>query len=167
MQIMATPFVWRDPSTIPRRRWIYGGHYVRGFVSATISPGGIGKSSLAIVEALAIVTGRPLLGVVPDEPGRVWIWNGEDPREELERRIAAACLHYGIEPGEVEDRLFIDSGRDMPITMATTDARAKVVLAEPVIEEVKATIVANGIDVVIVDPFVSSHRVFENDNMAI
>jgi RecA-family ATPase len=39
-------------------------------------------------------------------------------------------------------------------------------IAEPVVEAVIDAILDNKIDVVIIDPFVSSHRVTENDNMA-
>ncbi len=42
--VKATPFVFRDPRLIPRREWLYGTHYIRGFVSMTIAPGGVGKS---------------------------------------------------------------------------------------------------------------------------
>ena len=88
--IKATPFVWIDPASIPRRQWLYGRHYIRKFISETVAPGGYGKSTLAMTEGLAIVTGRPLLNVTPDERANVWIWNGEDPLEELQRRIMAA-----------------------------------------------------------------------------
>ena len=74
-----------------------------------MAPGAYGKSTLAITETLAIVTSRPLLGLTPDERVNVWYWNGEDPEEELQRRIAAACLHYGIEPSELEG-LFSTAG---------------------------------------------------------
>jgi hypothetical protein len=162
-----TPFVWRDPSSIPRRRWLYGGHYIRQFVSTTIAPGGLGKSSLVIVEALAMVTQRPLLGVTAEEACRVWIWNGEDPREETERRVAAACIHFGIKSAEVSPSdLFVDSGRDTEICIAVQDKMGAKV-AVPIVEAMVAAIERRGIDVVIIDPFVSSHRVNENDNGAI
>src|SRR4051794_40314849 len=61
--IRAAPFHWCDPVSIPLRKWIYGRHYIRRFVSTTVAPGGVGKSSLGIVEALAIVSGRDLLGI--------------------------------------------------------------------------------------------------------
>jgi hypothetical protein len=83
--VKASPFVWIDPAAIPRRQWLYGRHYVRKFISETIAPGAYGKSTLATTEALAIVTVRPLLGVTPNERANVWIWNGEDPMEELQR----------------------------------------------------------------------------------
>lgn len=164
--IKATPFVWRDPSGIPRRDWIYGRHLIRKFVSATVAAGGAGKSSLVLIEALSIVTGRALLTPHAPKPGKVWLWNGEDPAEELERRIHAALRHYGIGPADIKGRLFVDSGRTTPIVIAT-EARDGTKINAPVVEAVKATIRENAIDVFIVDPFVSSHRVSENDNNAI
>lgn len=59
------PFVWRDPSTMPRRDWLYGRHLIRKFVSATFAPGGVGKSALALAEAMAMASGKPLLGPRP------------------------------------------------------------------------------------------------------
>src|SRR5206468_3445518 len=66
-KIAATPFVWRDPATIPPRAWLYGRHYIRKFVSCTVAPGSLGKSSLALVEAIAIAKNLPLLGITPTE----------------------------------------------------------------------------------------------------
>lgn len=164
--IRATPFRWIDPASIPPRRWVYGKHYVRKFASLTLAPGGVGKSSLAIVEALAIVTGRSLLGVEPDERANVWLWNGEDPEEELQARVAAAMLHFSIPPEEVEGRLFIDSGRQTELVIAT-QTRDGTKIAQPVVGDLVETIRENQIGVFIVDPFVSSHRVTENDNNAV
>jgi hypothetical protein len=161
--VRASPFVWRDPSSIPPREWAYGKHYVRKYLSATFAPGGVGKSSMAIVEALAMVTGQPLLGVQPRQPLRVWLWNGEDPREEIERRVMAACLHYQITDEQIGGRLFIDSGRDCQIVIAE-ETKDGATIAEPVLSELEQTIVTNGIDVWIFDPFISCHHVSENDN---
>lgn len=155
-----------DGTSIPRRRWLYGRHLIRGYVSATISPGGIGKSSLVLVEALAMVTGRALLGEYPIAPLRVWVWNGEDPLDELDRRATAAALHYRIAPHEIDGRLFLDSGREKEIKIAL-GTRDGVIVQEHVVESIIEHIKANKIDVVIVDPFVSCHAVPENDNNAI
>ena len=132
-------------------------------MSGTVAPSGIGKSSLGMVEDLAMVTGRPLLGVRPVRPLKVWYWNGEDPEDEIERRFAAIMLHYGIEPREVEGRLFFGSGREAPIVLATMGSNGAVI-AEPVVEQ---EIQAKGIDALVLDPFVSTHGVSENDNGAI
>jgi hypothetical protein len=164
--IAASAFKWIDPAAIPRRQWLYGRHYVRKFISETVAPGAYGKSTLAMTEALAIVTGRPLLGVTPDERVNVWYWNGEDPEEELQRRIAAAALRYEIDPTELEGRLFVDTGRKTKIVIAE-QTRAGAVIARPIVEAVIETIKANAIGLMTVDPVVASHRVVENDNPAI
>jgi hypothetical protein len=164
--VSATPFAWRDPARIPPRKWLYGRDYVRRFLTYTVAAGGVGKTSLAIVEALTMASGRPLLGVTPSERCRVWLWNGEDPAEELQRRIVAAMLHHGLKPEDVEGYLFCDTGREMPIVLAT-QSRTGTTIARPVVEEIIATIRRNQIDVMIVDPFVKSHQVSENDNGAI
>lgn len=151
---------------IPRRDWLYGRHYIRGYVGATVSPGGVGKSALTIAEALAMATGRNLLGENVAKPLRVWLWNGEDPADEITRRIAGACLRHGIQPEELEGRLFADSGRDSPITLAAQGPGGAIIY-ENVRDSILEHVRANRIDVIILDPFVSLHAVSENDNGAI
>lgn len=165
-RLRATAYSFPDPAAIPKREWLYGAHYIRQFVSTTVAPSGVGKSSLSIVEALAMASGKPLLGVQPKGVFRVWLWNGEDPRDELHRRVAAAMMHYGLARADLEGRLFIDTGRETEIILAH-ETREGVVIREPVERAVLREIEANAIDVKIVDPFVSSHRVTENDNGAI
>jgi hypothetical protein len=164
--IAPSPFVWRDPAAIPTRKWIYGRRLIRKFVGATVAPAGVGKSTLCLAEDVAMASGRDLLGHRVDSPLRVWSWNGEDPRDELERRLAAICLHYGVTPEDIGDRLFIDSGREQQIIIAHM-ARTGFTIATPVVDAVIAAIKTNSIDVLRIDPFVSSHRVTENDNNAI
>ena len=163
----ATQFVWRDPADIPARQWLYGRHLIRKFLSLDIAAGGIGKSSLKAVEALAMTTGRDLLGKeVHGGPLNVWLYNLEDPDEETERRLHAAAIRFGIRPEEVGGRLFVNSGRDQPLVIAEeTDAGARIM--RPVVNALVDTMQRRSIDVLTVDPFVSSHMVSENDNRAI
>jgi hypothetical protein len=166
-RIKATPFCWRDPATIPARKWLYGRHLIRKFLSLDIAPGGLGKSSVKIVESLAMTAGLPLLGKdLPQGALKVWLYNLEDPAEETERRIHAAALHYGIEPEQIAGRLFVDSGRDQPICIAgeTPDGAG---IVRPIAEAVIAELLERRIDVLSIDPFVSSHAISENDNRAI
>jgi len=159
-------FAWRDPVTIPTRKWLYGRCLIRKFVTATISAPGVGKSSLGLAEDVAMTTGRALLGHSIATPRRVWSWNGEDPLEELERRVAAICLHYDVKPEEIGDRLFLDSGRNKEIIIARAE-RSGFSIAMPILTAVKQAIIDYRIDVLRIDPFVSCHRVVENDNNAI
>jgi hypothetical protein len=165
--ILATAFKWIDPKTLPRREFAFGTHYIRKYVSVTVSPGGLGKTSNSIVEALSMTSGRSLSGTKPPAPLRVWIFNAEDPRDELERRIMAACIHYNLKPEDIEGSLFLDTGREQELVVAIEDKRAGVKIQSPIVEAVCEQILANEIDVMIVDPFVSTHGVNENDNGAI
>lgn len=163
----AAAFVWRDECDIPPRRWLYGRHLIRKFLSVDVAAGGIGKSSVKIVEALALATGRSLLGrEVHEGPMRVWLYNLEDPLEEIERRIHAACKHYHIAPCDIGDRLFVNSGREQPFCIAH-DIGAGARIVRPVSDRLIDCMLENGIDVFSADPFVSSHTLSENDNVAI
>jgi hypothetical protein len=163
----ATPFVWRDPLSIPPRPWVYGRHMIRKQVSVTVAPGGVGKSSLTLVEALCLATGRQLLGEWVDQtPLRAWVYNLEDPRDEMDRRVIGAMMHHGIRPDDVGDRLFLDTGRERALCTAI-EARGEVTIVRPEMAALEAAIKERGIDVLIVDPFVSSHRVSENSSGAI
>src|SRR5690606_30760504 len=112
------PFVWRDPATMPRRQWLYGHHLIRKFVSATVSPGGVGKSALLLAEAMAMASGKALLGVKPRTRLRVGYWNGEDPFEETERRALAAMMLHDLSADDLNGWLHLGSGRDDPLVIA-------------------------------------------------
>jgi len=161
--LKATPFIPKDPSQIPARNWLHGNHLIRKNVSVTVAPGGVGKSSLTIVQALELATGRQVLGHSNAGPMNVWIFNLEDERLELERRIAAAQKHHQISDQEIGDRLFLDTGREQELILAN-QLRDEVRLETRVIEELKSQLLERSIDVLIIDPFVSSHRVNEMDN---
>lgn len=163
--IKATPWAFMDPASIAPRDWIYGHHLIRKYVSATIAPGSTGKSALIATDVLAMVSGRTLLHDRPHEPLRVWLWNGEDPRNELDRRLAATAMHYGLTADDIGDRLFMDSGREVPIIIGEV-VQGSARVAMPVVEALVAEIKARRVDVLIIDPFVSAHRLPENDNGA-
>ena len=149
--IRARPFELRDPKTIPPRNWTYGRHFIRGFVTTTAGTGGVGKSTIEITEALAIATGRNLLGEPVAESCRVWYINLEDPFDEINRRITAACLHHNIDRDALDGRLFVNSGRDARLVIAREDSIGSIIVT-PVIEAFENTIATNDIGVVIIDP---------------
>jgi hypothetical protein len=155
-----------DGASIEPRRWIYGHHYLRSFVSVLASAGGIGKTSLQIVEALAIVTGRPLLGEEVKERTNVWIVNLEDPLEEIQRRVIAAMQHYKITPDEVRGRLFVNAGRDFSLKFGI-QTREGVLPNTKLVEYLCKQIPQKQIGCVFIDPFVGAHSINENDNMAV
>lgn len=166
-RLVASPFVWTDPELIPPRSWLYGRHLIRGRVSLDVAAGGVGKTSLKIGEAIAMAAGIDLYNkALPEGPLRVWLYNLEDDMDELHRRIAATCEYFRITPNQIADRLFINSGLDQAFTIASA-TREGVTIHAPVVDDVLHQIAEHKIDVAIFDPFVSSHSVSENDNMAI
>jgi hypothetical protein len=170
-RIEAKPFAWIDPKTIVPRQWLYGRHYMRGMVSATAGVGGAGKSTLLNVELVSMAIGRDLLHggqEIPVGPLTVWGHNGEDPYEELQRRIMAVCQHYGVTLEDLGGRLRITSGRDMPVMVARELSEGgKVLIPTADGKEIAAEIAKHNIQVFVADPFVTIHRVNENDNVQI
>jgi AAA domain/Bifunctional DNA primase/polymerase, N-terminal len=161
-KIYPKPFDCFDFTKIPPREWLYVKHYMRGIASATIGPGGSGKSSLDLVEAIAMATGRDLLGEQPIERLRVWYHNGEDPTQELDRRIAAICVHFEIEPRDLSGYFFRTSGLDMPIKIAGGNGDVKLNVA--VANDITTGIRSQGIDVLVLDPLITLHSLAEAEN---
>lgn len=168
VSISATPFAWTNPATIPLRPWVYGRWLLRNTITAVVAPGGVGKSALMASTVLALATGRELLGkTVWEGPRRVWYWNLEDDSEELSRQIHAAAIRHGVSPADCGDRLFVDSGLDGTTLCIADESRDGFRILQPVIDALVAELRKRKIDVLIIDPFVSSHAVSENDNGAI
>jgi hypothetical protein len=167
--ITPTPYRWRDPKSIPLRPWVYGRVMLRGTVSLVIAPGATGKTSFLVGTTLALATGKPLHGyTVWERSQRVWLWNLEDDGEELSRLIQAASIHFGLREEEIGTNLFVDSGMDGAIiTLAKIDGRDGVKIIAPVVEAMVEALTSRKIDVIVLDPFISTHAVPENDNGAI
>ena len=161
-----TPYEMFDALTLPRREWVYGHDYIKKYISVTASAGGIGKTSAIIVEAIAIATGKDLLGTTVKEQSNVWVINLEDPISEMQMRTIAAMQHYGITPDDIKGRLFMDGEDTMQITLAA-ESRDGLVTNDDLLAHISRKIKENNIGVVILDPFVSAHLVNENNNGSI
>ena len=153
----ATLYLAPDPATIPKRAWLHGGHYIRDVCTATVAPGGFGKTTLSLFEALSMVK----------DGLRIWYISGEDPKVEIDRRIAAHCQHHDFHLSECRGQLFVDDKTSFPFYIAKSPRAASVMFDDPSLGSFENAIAADKIDVVVLDPFVSFHAVPENDNGAI
>ncbi|MGO9682446.1 MAG: AAA family ATPase, partial [Beijerinckiaceae bacterium] len=101
-------------SAIPHRRWLYGVDLVRGEITVVGSPGGAGKTSLAIGMAISIAVGRSLLDEkIFGEDGLEALYiNAEDSGIEMKRRTWAFCLKHNIAEQDL-NRLYV-AGTDDP-----------------------------------------------------
>jgi RecA-family ATPase len=161
-----TPFEPVDAAKIPKRRWVYGHHYIRSYVSVVASAGGLGKSSMQMVEGVSVATGKPLLGEPVHETCKVWIVNLEDPMEEMQRRMAAVMQHYGIKADDIRGRLFLDAGRELKMIFAK-QSRDGLEVVEEIVEYMIKVINENDIGLVFIDPWVAAlGQINENDNAA-
>ena len=163
LSITATPFKIKGLAAIPQRQWLYCRSYARRLLSAVAATGGVGKSVLIIGEALAIATGMPILGESPPMGAkRVWHINSEDDKEELDRRFEAAIQHHEISQEDLGDRLYY-TGNETRFIIANEDSGG-LKIAFPLVAAIKAEIMRLRIDVLTIDPFVSTHTVSENSN---
>ena len=161
---IAVPW-WRDPETIPERKFLFRRHYIRGEIGATIGAGGRGKTTLGTCETISMAVGRDLMTgeSLPDGPLRVWVLNAEEDQDELDRRFAAACQHYKIKQADLGGRLFVESIRAHPWRIATMVQNVPTI-NEDIIARMKDFITGNWIDVFTVDPLISFHAVAESTN---
>jgi AAA domain len=153
----ATLYVFPDPATIPPRQWLFGGHYVRNCVTATVAPGGFGKTTLTLFEMITMAL----------EGRRVWFISGEDPKDEVDRRIAAHCQHHNINTHQLVQNLYVDDRVSFPLQLGTCPRTAVVKFENQWLARLEAEIQDKHIDVTALDPFISFHSVPEGDNGAI
>ena len=163
--IVAVPLGEFNPSDIPQRRWLLGRRLIRGYITETIAPGGTGKSTFTLQEAVALVTGNQITGSEVYERGSVWVWNNEDPIDEMHRRIAAISMNWGIDIREITGGIFLNSGFDRRLVVA--EERNGVAVATPDVEGLINEIRRHDIISLIIDPLIRAHRLRENDNEAL
>lgn len=152
-----------DYTAIPKRDWIMAQRYVGGFISGVVAPGGVGKSTLTMLDAISIATGQPLTGFEVVKRGNVWLYNTEDPAAELHRRLAAMAQLHGIKYNEQDFEVFISSGQDKPFIIAKSNNEG-VSINKTLIDDTVDEIRRRGIVLLICDPFVRTHECKENAN---
>jgi len=146
-------------SNIPHRRWLYGVDLVRGDITLIGSPGGAGKTSLAIGMAVSIAIGRPLLDekIFGGEGLKVLYINAEDSGIEMKRRTWALCLKHNIAEQDL-NRLYV-AGTDHPqvqrLSFLRTIEKNSSVLDQNGFERLEGFIAALQPDLIILDPLVA------------
>jgi hypothetical protein len=167
-EIDPTIFRLRPAAEITARPKLYGSQYVRKFISSTMARTSTGKTSLLMVEFLSMVSAKALLANAPKDPLGVW-YLGEDPPDELERRITAACQHYGVGAADIGDRLHVDSMRSdgfKNLKFARQGLRGSTVIDTKALDVIAAGIERRKVDVLQLDPLIKFHTLNESDNTA-
>jgi hypothetical protein len=165
MAAASGPAVWSAAelkvsfSNIPHRQWLYGFDLVRGETTVIGSPGGIGKSSLAIGMAISIATGKELLGekVRGGDDLKVLLINAEDGGTEIQRRVWAFSRAHNIAEHSL-NRLNVagaDNARVQRLSFLRTTEKNLSTLDQSGFEVLEAALKELRPDVIILDPLVA------------
>lgn len=154
-------------SYVPPRQWLYGTKLIRQFCTLLVSPGGVGKTAFTVGLAIACQTGKQILADKPHKPMNVWGFYLEEPKEEIQRRMKAAKMVYKREMTDPEPgKLLVSSGRDQQLIVAQSIGKDEFIMT-PNVERLENQIRRQGTDVLIIDPFVKTHTIEENNNVLI
>jgi hypothetical protein len=155
-----------EDGNIAPRGWLLGKTFCRRVLSSLIGSGGYGKTTLRLLQALALATGRELTGEHVFARCRVLIVCLEDDLVELRRRVRAAMLHHRIEPADVKGMLYLTTPRSLKVAEYGPSGGPRV-QRSGLHFGIVAQINRLKLDLVIIDPAVKAHGLEENDNPAI
>lgn len=91
----------------PPPRFVWDGYCPRGVVTLLGAHGGTGKSTIALMLAVAVATGRELFGIATDAAPVVFA-SFEDGAHLVRHRLAHICQCWGINPGELAGLHIVD-----------------------------------------------------------
>jgi hypothetical protein len=153
-----------DPGVLPPRGWLSATQFCREFLSLLIAPGGTGKTALRYLQAidLARESMETITGFKKFQRCKVLIVGLEDGRKEMDRRIAAALIHHGIEREEIKGHLLCWSPKGIKLAELKGGSRQIGELERQLRGKIKRL----GIDLVMLDPLIKAHGLEENDNNA-
>lgn len=95
------------------QRFLIDGILPGGVVTLLGAHGGAGKSTLALIATLCLVTGRPFMGKEV-EKCRVVFFSAEDPAPVIRRRLSRICRYMNIEPSELNNGLLMLDATERP-----------------------------------------------------
>ena len=140
----------------PRRQRVLGNRFLAKTGTVGIAQPAAGKSTFSLLSAVAIAMNIPLTGEEVHRTGPVWYHDNEDDHDEIERRVAAICIEYGINADDLAGKLFISGAEEKNLVLATkgTD-KSSAVMPTPAVAEMIGFITAHGIVHVAIGPLVS------------
>jgi hypothetical protein len=153
-----------DTELPPPREWLLGNQFCRSFLSGMTSPGGTGKTTLRLIQALSLATGRALINQHVFVRCRVLIVSLEDDRNEIRRRLRALREMYGIKDEELGGRLFVCNPKNIKLAEPMSKGRGR--KTGPLEQRLRREIERRKPDLVILDPFIKTQSFEENDNAA-
>lgn len=163
--LLCEPLAPHSISSIPPRPWAYGYYLLFGSAAVLGAVDGGGKGAMAVVIALAHITGRPLVGERVWRTGPVAIITYEDDQTEWCRRIAAACLHYKIDYEAAIGSFHFIHRPGSRICLAAQSIRGGITFPDG--DAIIAHLKAIGAVLLIIDPFNLAHALEDGNNNAL
>ena len=141
-----------DFAAIPRTEWLYKRWIARGYTSLTIAAPKVGKSALALIEAVDAASGGRAFGTGNQPKRKTLYFNAEDDLDVLHNRVAAICLHYGIEQSEIAATLAVESGVAWPDFFLMGQTAEGAQINRHVFDHLAERIAAGGFEILTFDP---------------
>lgn len=149
------------------RPWVVRDFLALREITELVAPGGVGKSTAAETVAVHLALGSPdvwgMKNIYAGTPKRSVIYNAEDDREEMSRRLYAACSALNVDPQAVAPYIMLISGKEARWKLVEMKGR------EPTLNQknvAKLMELLSHPDCVVgnIDPLVKIHTVPESDN---
>lgn len=149
------------------RPWVIRDFLARREITELVAPGGVGKSTAAETVAVHLALASPdvwgMKNIYAGTPKRSVIYNAEDDREEMSRRLYAACSALNVDPQTVAPYIMLISGKEARWKLVEMKGR------EPTLNQknvAKLMELLSHPDCVMgnIDPLVKIHTVPESDN---
>jgi RecA-family ATPase len=153
-----------DAEPPPPRGWLLGNSFCRRFISSVLGDGGVGKSALRILQALALATGRNLTGEHVFQRTCVLLVSFEDDANELRRRVRAARLYHDIPISELDGWLWLAAPSAAVGKLMTLNVKTGALMYGNLPAHIEAAVLKHNIGLVMLDPFVKTHGIPENAN---
>lgn len=152
-------------AAIPPRAWIIPGTAIRENVTLIAAPGATAKSTWSLQLGISAATGDGrLIGAEVRERTNVLVVNNEDPLDEMRRRLAAACKHFGVDHADLHGKLHLFSGHGNKFKLARRGNQRQQIVVGELLPYLLKFVRDNDIGIIVFDPLVSVHESNENDN---
>jgi len=116
----------------------------------------------ALGRAMALASGKQIMGETVHHRVNSWVMNLEDPLEEIERRVASMMLRHRLTREDLDGRLYLNSGRDRRLMIAQPSEYGDIIYPDK--SACIDAMLAASIGHIVIDPFVKSHGLEENSN---
>lgn len=150
-----------------KRRPIHDGVAIRGEVTLVVSPGEVAKSTLMAAVAVAVASGKNLLGSDPGPRVPTLTLNVEDCSGEMSLKFLAVAKHFGLRTSDTCDVHFAgaEQAPNLVLLEPTPDGR-RLRVREAAITWLRAKISETGAKLVVIDPLAAVIPDGQNDSGA-